>query len=523
MPRRISNSFFLSPTDPVEVMNIIGNSKNNIGPDLIPGKVLKLGARAISPILSILINECFSSGIFPKSLKIARVTPIFKGEDLVSPSQWRPISIVSALSKIIEKLASSRLNKFLIKNKILMNNQFGFRSGHSTAHAILNVNEQVLTNIDSNRHTLSIFLDLSKAFNCVNHDILIKKMQNHGITGTPLNFFRSYLTDQYQFTRVNGYDSEWRKITCGVPQGSVLGPLLFILYMNDLSNISCFSVSLFADDTCLIISHKYITHLESICNEQLKVVDDWFKANRLTANLKKASKFMLTTGKKLNTNVLSKIELKMGNVTLERVDSIQYLGVTLDENFTWSKQIMNLKTKLAGSVGILSKLRYFVDTKILIQVYHALVCSRLHYGITCWGAAAKTVLHPIKVLQNRAIRFISKISRYTKLDLAYLNLRLLKFEDIHELKLAQFMHSYTLDALPPFFSNYFPSTSDQHNYPTNFASSLTFRPIRCKKSVTKRSIRFLAPHIWNKLPLCIKTASKSNFKKDCKNHIFSSY
>ena len=159
----------------------------------------------------------FLTGVFPKCLKVARVTPIFKGGESFLPPQWQPISIVPTLSKLIEKLVCKRLNKYLTKNSILTNNQFGFRSGHSTNHAILNINEQILSNIDSNRHTLSIFLDLSKAFNCVNHEILIGKMQKYGITGTPLNFFRSYLSDQYQFTRVNGIDSNWRKITCGVP------------------------------------------------------------------------------------------------------------------------------------------------------------------------------------------------------------------------------------------------------------------------------------------------------------------
>ena len=158
----------------------------------------------------------------------------------------------------------------------------------------MNVNEQVLANRDCQKHTLSIFLDLSKAFNCVDHKILIGKLERYGITGTPLNFFRSYLSDQCQFTRVNSFDSEWRKITCGVPQGSVLGPLLFIIYMNDLAHISRFSVSLFADDTCLVLSHVDLKKLETICNNELEIIDDWFKANRLTASLKKASKYMLT-------------------------------------------------------------------------------------------------------------------------------------------------------------------------------------------------------------------------------------
>ena len=212
----------------------------------------------------------------------------------------------------------------------------------------------------------------------------------------------------------------------------------------------------------------------------------------------------------------------MGNTILERVDSIKYLGVILDENFNWSAHVTQLKKKLSGSVGILSKLRYYVNTKILIQVYHALISSRIHYGITCWGAAAQTTLNPIRVLQNRAIRFILKISRYTKLAVSYLNLRLLKFDDIFNLKLAQFMYNYQQGTLPPFFENFFVNTNVLHNYPTNYATSNTFRPVRCNKSSTKRSIRFKAPTHWNELPMK-KNASKTTFKKEYKNHVFSNY
>ena len=522
MPRRIQNSFFLSPTDFFEIMNVLKrfSPRKSTGPDNIPTKILKLGARSLSPILSCLINECFSSGFFPKCLKLARVTPIFKGGDPSSPSEWRPISIVPVLSKLIEKLVCTRLNKYLIKNKILTNYQFGFRSGHSTAHAILNINEQILANIDCHQHTLSIFLDLSKAFNCVNHDILLGKLQKYGITGIALDFFRSYLTDQYQFTRINGCDSLWQKITCGVPQGSVLGPLLFIIYMNDLSNVSRFSVSLFADDTCLVLSHKDLKYLEVFCNRELEIIEDWFKANKLTANLKKASKYMLTSGKTRKNSNLPGICLKMGTTTLERVETMKYLGVTLDEKFSWTAHVMQLKLKLASSVGILAKLKYYLNTKILIQVYHALIGSRLHYSISCWGAAAQTVLAPIKVLQNRAVRFISKTSRYTRLDITYLNLRLLKFNDIYNLSLAQFMYNYNLGTLPPFFLNYIQSVSSSHNYPTHFATANSFRPLRCKKAITQRSIRFKGPSHWNPLPPQVKNASKSKFKREYKNHIF---
>ena len=200
------------------------------------------------------------------------------------------------------------------------------------------------------------------------------------------------------------------------------------------------------------------------------------------------------------------------------------MGVTLDESFNWSAHVDQLKKKLAGAVGIISKLKYYVDTKILVQVYHALIASRLHYAITCWGAAAQTALQPIRVLQNRAVRFISKASRYTRLDVAYLNLRIFKLEDIYKQKTTEFMRDYQQNALPPFFSNYFQGTNHTHNYPTHFATRNTFRPLKCKKIFTQRSIRFRAPSYWNELPQHIKTATtKLIFKREYKIHVFSQF
>ena len=175
-----------------------------------------------------------------------------------------------------------------------------------------------------------------------------------------------------------------------------MGPLLFLLYVNvnDLSKASGFTVSLFADDTCLILSHDNINTLEKNCNEELILVDDWFKANGLTANLTKASKYMLTLGKGRKGHDLPQIELNMGNAILEKVKTIKYLGVILDEDFIWSAHIKRVKTKIANSVGILSKLRYYVNIETLIQVYHALVGSRLHYAIICWGRPLKLPFTP---------------------------------------------------------------------------------------------------------------------------------
>ena len=195
------------------------------------------------------------------------------------------------ISKLIEKLSYKRLIKFIQKKKILNNSQFGFRSAHSTVHAITSIHEKVLENINNDKHTISIYLDLSKAFDSVNHTILLHKLEHYGIRGVALEFFKSYLEKRQQYTLVDGQLSELLYVVCGVPQGSTLGPLLFLLYINDLANASNFLTSLFADDTCLLMSDSDLNVLKNRCNAELVHINNWFLSNRLTANLSKASKY----------------------------------------------------------------------------------------------------------------------------------------------------------------------------------------------------------------------------------------
>ena len=375
----IENTFFLSATNPFEVDSIVSSFNNNkaMGPDSIPIRMLKAGLPILAPILSKLINECFEFGIFPQSLKIARVTPLFKGGSKDSSNCYRPISIISPLSKLIEKLISKRLVKFLDKFNIIKDNQYGFRSAHSTNHAIATISEKIRKNLDSREHTVSIFLDLSKAFDCVNHNILLDKLKYYGIRGVALEFFRSYLNNRQQFTIVNGVISDIFTIICGVPQGSTLGPLLFLLYINDISTASKFISILFADDTCLIMNNKNLKTLEEMCNRELKEIDVWFRANKLTANINKASKFMLSTASK--NQMQSNFQIKMGESCLERVKSIKYLGVMIDDLLSWNNHAQYLNKKLSSACGILGKIKYYVDVPTLITIYFSFLQKAWDY------------------------------------------------------------------------------------------------------------------------------------------------
>ena len=521
LKNRQLNSFYLKPTDEMEILEMINTFSSNKYTGPIPAKFVKIGAPALSNILSELINECFSTGKYPDTLKIARITPIYKGGLKDIPSNYRPISILPVLSKLIEKLTYNRLIKYIDKKSILNSSQFGFRKVHSTSHAITSICEKILENVNNDQHTISIYLDLSKAFDSVNHTILLSKLEHYGVRGVALDFFRSYLNKRQQFTIVNGQASELLTVICGVPQGSTLGPLLFLLYINDLATASNFSVTLFADDTSLLLKHQNLNTLVRKCNLELVHINNWFLANKLTANMSKASKFMLTLGKSRMKHP-ENITLKMGDTILEKVNSIKYLGVIFDDSFNWHNHVSYISSKISRSVGVLSKLRYYTTVQTLIKVYHSLVSSHLSYALTAWGKAGVAALQPLRVLQNRAIRFISRAPRFRRLDNDYLNLRILKLDDLYELAVYKFMHQYYHGKLPNFFEDYFPENHISHQYRLRNGPS-TFRPFNCRKVSMERSIRFHGPKIWDKLSSVTKSLSASKFKKKISNILLSNY
>ena len=521
-----SESFVLFPTDVMETFKTINSFSfsNTEDPNKITPKIFKLGAEGLAPILSPLVNECFAKGYFPNSLKTAKVITIFKEGETDDPGNYRPISITSTISKLIEKLVKKRLLKFLHKHDILSIYQYGYRTNHSTSHAMLNVSENILDNIDKGKNTISIFLDLSKGFDCVNHKILLEKLKFYGIRGLALDFFKSYLTDRQQYTVVNGTMSCLQTILCGVPQGSVLGPLLFLIYTNDICHATNFLICLFADDTCLQISHSNLQRLATICNTELVKIDDWFRANLLTTNEKKASKYILTKSNSLVWRGDQQlINIKMGNTTLEQVDEMKYLGVYIDSALTWNSHINYLSKILSRSAGIFSKLRYYVDRATILKTYHSLFNSHLQYGILCWGATSAENINRIQVLQNKAIRNITKAPMFSRLDNHYLNLRLLKVQDLFKLEVIKFMHNHHNSISPDYFVNFFQKVNRSHAHSTRASNSEKYVIKACRTSKGQRSIKYSGPKFWNDLPNYLINLSKNKLKNDYKSYVFASY
>ena len=283
------NSFFLKPFTIQEIENYIKklNPQKSTPRHSVPIYIIKQISTIISPIITNIFNICISQGIFPTKLKSAEICPVYKNGDKRSVSNWRPISILSPFSKLFEYHLHYQLTNFLDQNNILHNFQYGFRKNSSTEMAITQICEETIDKLQNNQITCLIFLDLAKAFDCVDHQILLTKLYNYGVRGLPFKLLKNYLTNRDQRTIIKNSKSTPLPITCGVPQGSIMGTLFFNVYINDIINASNFKVRLFADDACLSYSCSDPVNLNLITNNELENINNWRKRNKLTVNFSK--------------------------------------------------------------------------------------------------------------------------------------------------------------------------------------------------------------------------------------------
>ena len=331
--------------------------------------------------LSKLINFCISDGIYPDLLKVAKVIPIFKNGGRDRTTNYRPISLLSQFNKVFEKVLYNRIYSYLIKYKLLSDYQFGFKKNSSTTLAISKMYDEILNSIDQGMYTCCIFLDLKKAFDTVDHYFLLQKLEIiYGFRGIALDIMKSYVTNRQQYTKIGNKHSTKQNINCGVLQGSSLGPLLFILYINDLPSALLFSSTFFGDDTLLSMADKNLDTLEKRVNSDLKLIDDWLQNNKLSLNYSKTCYLLFSKHHHISVN--SKFSVHMNHSKIEKSNSVKYLGLLIDDKLNWSAHAQYLFLQLAKCCSMLNQVRSYVTEQTLIMLYHSFACIRISCGIT---------------------------------------------------------------------------------------------------------------------------------------------
>ena len=517
------HSMFLYKVEEKEVSKIISSFNGNkaAGDDDIKPRLLKICNPHLSRQITHIINLSFVTGIVPEKLKIAKVIPIYKKNDKSDPNNYRPISLLSIINKIMEKLMHKRISVFLEKHKLLYKYQFSYREKHSTTQAVIEIVDNIIQELEEGNMVAGIYLDLSKAFDTVDHKILKHKLEHYGIRGLPLRWIDNYLKDRKQYTQVNGVKSELKAINYGVPQGSVLGPLLFLIYVNDIdSSTNNNKLRLFADDSNVFVVDKKAESLKDKMIEVMTSMCKWFVANKLTINMSKTAYSIFT---RPNTKIPTLLNsIKMGNTTIQRVNEAKYLGITLDDKLNWKTHIQQLANSLNKTNQAFKIIKNYVGDRQKKMLYYAYTYSKIQYGIEVYSQASKKEIKKIQVKQNRALKILFNKEFRTATNKIHKDQGIMLVEDIAKTNILKFVYKQRREDTPIVFQNYFTENNQIHNLNTRQQNNLHIKIPR--SNIGKKTIKYRGAILWNQTNKAIrKHKTLKTFTRDIKKGFIKNY
>ena len=493
------------------------------GNDGIASYFVKIALPIIKGSLCDLFNLSLFSGKFPDSWKIARVAPIFKSGQRDDRSNYRPISVLPFISRLFEKLLYKQFYDYLNTNKLIYQHQSGFRSLHSVVTCLMaNTNDWYL-NIDKGKYTGLIFIDLKKAFDTVDHDILLKKLEKYGVSGLEYDWFTSYLNNRKQFCKVNGVSSDIKNINCGVPQGSCLGPLLFLIYINDLPfSLKKGHVSMYADDTTISYSSKNLDVLQHDLNCDLLNLQNWLHGNKLSLNVVKTQSLIIGSGPKIrriDSQPDTRPSFEIDNENIEIVNNIKYLGVQVDNQLKWDNHIDKVKKKALRALGLVKFSKKYLTTDVLIKMYRGLVEPHLSYCCSVWGNCSKQNIDSLQKVQNRAARIVTNSGFDASAAPIIANLGWPTISNLIQKETATLMYKSLNGIAPDYLQNIFTRCSENNDRALRSTDTNLKLPLS-KTSAGLKSFSYRGANLWNSLSRDTKMAtSLSTFKRLLKNDI----
>lgn len=506
------NSLFLKNVNQTEVLNTIRELKPEAAPGLdgITSRVLKEIANEICSPIAYLVNLVIETGSWPQQFREASITPIYKSGDKACVENYRPISLLSNVGKIFEKIIKVRLVDFLTKNKLLSEKQFGFTENKNTADAIAFLTQKIYTALDRGRPCAGVFIDLAKAFDTVSHKLLLKKLENIGVRGLGLQLFESYLSNRRQSVKIKNVIGKPEPVTYGIPQGTVLGPILFIIYLNGLLTLNCCGTIIsFADDTALFVEGDSWSSVESKLVSDLQQITQWFDKYLLTINLNKTiylpfSNNITTTPEKNNIEIY----LPQRGITwkIEKQQNAKYLGILIDIHLRWDKHVQALVRKVRSLMYIFKQTKKILSLRENLSLYYSLVQSLLTYGIIGWGGAYNNNLNPLIVIQKRILKIIFNLDiRFPTEDL---------YRYCNALSIRQLFYK---SAILTISKNNLLLEKINHKHSTREKAKQSVRLPLVLRTIGQRSYFYIGHKLYNIIPGELKSKiSKKSFKFEIK-------